>query len=149
MTDYRKENIGELMPHSGKMVMLDRIIDYDENSLTAELVVRNDGLMGNEIAVPAWAGIEYMAQTIAAYAGIMAKQRGEPIKLGFLLGTRRYIGNVAEFKVGSALTVSIDKVMQDNHLGVFDCRILGAGIEVKATLNVYQPPLNELHFKNE
>jgi predicted hotdog family 3-hydroxylacyl-ACP dehydratase len=151
MMDFNTIDVAELIPHSGKMVLLDRIIACDEHSLSAELVVRNDGLLGNEKAVPAWAGIEYMAQTVAAYAGVMAKKAGEPVKLGFLLGTRRYNSNVAEFKVGSRLTVRVKKVIQDDALGVFDCEIYGINhesdqdiqIEVNANLNVYQPEYEE------
>ncbi|HEY8098037.1 MAG TPA: hotdog family protein [Methylobacter sp.] len=135
-------DVADLIPHSGSMVLLDRIIDYDDQGLTAELVVRNDGLLGDDKAVPAWAGIEYMAQAIAAYAGMMARRVGEPIRLGFLLGTRRYNSNVAVFKVGATLTIRVKKIMQDDNLGVFDCRILGDGVDVAANLNVYQPPLN-------
>lgn len=135
-------DVADLIPHSGSMVLLDRIIDYDDQGLTAELVVRGDGLLADHESVPAWAGIEYMAQTIAAYAGMMATQAGEPIRLGFLLGTRRYHSNVAAFKVGSTLTIKVEKIMQDDNLGVFDCRIQGKSVEVTAKLNVYQPPLN-------
>lgn len=135
--------VADLIPHTGSMVLLDRIIDYDDQGLTAELAVRGDGLLGgDDKAVPAWAGIEYMAQAIAVYAGVMARQAGEPIRLGFLLGTRRYSSNVAAFKVGSTLTIQVKKIMQDDNLGVFDCRILGDGVEVTANLNVYQPPLD-------
>jgi predicted hotdog family 3-hydroxylacyl-ACP dehydratase len=134
--------VADLIPHTGSMVLLDRIVDYDGQGLTAELAVRGDGLLGDDKAVPAWAGIEYMAQAIAAYAGVMARRAGEPIRLGFLLGTRRYNSNVAAFKVGETLTVRVEKIMQDDNLGVFDCRILGEGVEVTANLNVYQPPLN-------
>ena len=137
-------DVAVLIPHSGDMVLLDRIIDYDDQGLTAELVVRGDGLLGGDESVPAWAGIEYMAQTIAAYAGMMARQADEPIRLGFLLGTRRYNSNVAAFKVGSTLTIWVKKIMQDNGLGVFDCRIQGEDVELTATLNVYQPPLNNI-----
>lgn len=135
--------VADLIPHTGSMVLLDRIIDYDDQGLTAELAVRGDGLLGgDDKAVPAWAGIEYMAQAIAVYAGVMARQAGEPIRLGFLLGTRRYSSNVAAFKVGATLTIQVKKIMQDDNLGVFDCRILGDGVEVTANLNVYQPPLD-------
>ncbi|MFA6162488.1 MAG: hotdog family protein [Methylobacter sp.] len=143
MTDLKNTDIAGLMPHSGKMVLLDRLVDYDDISATAELVVRNDGLIGDGKTVPAWAGIEYMAQTIAVYAGIMAKIAGDPIKLGFLLGTRRYKSNVAEFKVGSTLSVRVEKIMQDERLGVFDCRIQGDGVEISANLNVYEPPITQ------
>ncbi len=135
--------IADLIPHSGSMVLLERIIDCDDQGLTAEVAVRADGLLGGDQKnVPAWVGIEYMAQTIAAYAGVMAKQANKPIRLGFLLGTRRYSSTVAAFKVGSILTIRVKKIMQDDNLGVFDCRILGEGVEVTAKLNVYQPPLN-------
>ncbi|WP_262963932.1 hotdog family protein [Methylobacter psychrophilus] len=132
-------DIAELIPHSGSMVLLDRIIDYDEYTLSAELVVRDDGLFGNHKTVPAWVGIEYMAQAVAAYGGIKSKQSGEPIKLGFLLGTRLYTSNVDSVNVGSTLTIQIKSIIQDEKLGVFDCKIHGIGIEISANLNVYQP----------
>lgn len=133
-------DIAELIPHSGRMVLLDRIIDFDEQSLCAELTVRDDGLLGDNKSVPAYAGIEYMAQAIAAYAGIQAQQAGEPIKIGFLLGTRRYTSNVGSFAVGTHLNIHIKNIMQDEKLGVFDCKINATGIEVIANLTVYQPP---------
>lgn len=136
--------VTDLIPHSGSMVLLDRIINYDDQSLTAELVVRDDGLLGDDKSVPSWAGIEYMAQTIAAYAGISARQANEPIRLGFLLGTRRFSSNIAAFKVGSKLTIRVNKIMQDDGLGVFDCLIQGVDVEVTANLNVFQLPLNNI-----
>jgi predicted hotdog family 3-hydroxylacyl-ACP dehydratase len=143
MIDFNKTDIAELIPHSGKMVLLDRVISCDNNSLSAAVVVRDDGLLGNDKTVPSWVGIEYMAQTVAAYAGVMAKRAGEPVKLGFLLGTRRYNSNVAEFKVGATLTVRVEKIIQNNTLGAFECLIQGVDVEVNANLNVYQPPLND------
>jgi predicted hotdog family 3-hydroxylacyl-ACP dehydratase len=133
--------VAELLPHTGDMVLLDRVVDCDGQGLTAELTVRGDGLLGGDHeSVPAWIGIEYMAQTVAAYAGMQARLAGEPVRIGFLLGTRRYSSNVAAFKAGAVLTVRAIKVIQDDGLGVFDCRITGDGIEVTANLNVYQPP---------
>jgi predicted hotdog family 3-hydroxylacyl-ACP dehydratase len=137
-------DIAELIPHSGRMVLLDKIITFDEQSLSAELTVRNDGLLGDANSVPAYAGIEYMAQAIAAYAGIQAQQAGEPIKIGFLLGTRRYASNVGSFPVGTHLTIHIKNIMQDEKLGVFDCKITATDIEVIANLTVYQPPTAQL-----
>jgi predicted hotdog family 3-hydroxylacyl-ACP dehydratase len=123
------------------MILLDSIIDFDEHALSAELTVRDDGLLGDDKTVPAWAGIEYMAQAIAAYAGIQSKQAGEPIKIGFLLGTRRYTSNVGSFAVGTVLTIHVSHIMQDDKLSVFDCKIHGIGIEITANLSVYQPPI--------
>jgi len=133
--------VTELVPHTGDMVLLDRIVDCDDQSLTAELAVRGDGLLCDGPTVPAWVGIEYMAQTIAAYVGMKAKLANEPIRLGFLLGTRFYNSNIAAFKVGATLTIRVEKIIQDDGLGVFECRILGEGVDITANLNVYQPPL--------
>jgi len=140
MIEINNTDIADLLPHSGNMVLLDRVIGFAENVLIAELRVRGDGLFGDDQAVPAWAGMEYMAQAVAAYAGVNAKRAGEPIKLGFLLGTRRYNSNVAEFKVGTLLTIRAELMFQDENLGVFECSIQGTGIEVSANLNVYQSP---------
>lgn len=138
MIDYT--DVAGLIPHSGRMVMLDRVLEFSEDGLVAELIVRNDGLFSDESVMPAWAGIEYMAQTVGAYSGIKSKLAGEPIKLGYLLGTRRYNSNVASFEAGTKLTVQVKVIIQDERLGVFDCLIRGKGVEVTANLNVYQPP---------
>lgn len=133
--------MADLLPHSGQMILLDKVTFVDETRLTAQLVVRGDGLLlGNAESVPAWTGIEYMAQAIGAYVGIQAKQAGLPIQLGFLLGTRRYDSNVDSFPVGSALSVTAEKILQDEQLAVFECRISGDNVDICATLNVYQPP---------
>ncbi len=142
------DDVTDFIPHSGSMALLDRIVNFDDQGLTAELVVRGDGLFGDDQSVPAWAGIEYMAQTVAAYVGVKARQANEPIRMGFLLGTRRYSSNVAAFKVGAVLTIRVEKIIQDDGLGVFDCRIEGENIKVTANLNVYQPPLDKALIKN-
>lgn len=132
-------NVAELVPHAENMLLLDKVIEYDEESLVAEVVVRGDGLFNEGDSVPAWVGIEYMAQTIAAHGGMMRVLSGEPIQLGFLLGTRRFICNISSFKVGDRLTVSVSRLMEDQGLGVFNCHIKGDGIDISAKLNVYQP----------
>jgi predicted hotdog family 3-hydroxylacyl-ACP dehydratase len=140
--------VTDLIPHSGDMVLLDRIVDFDGQGLTAELAVRGDELFCPGPSVPAWVGIEYMAQTVAAYVGMKAKQANEPIRLGFLLGTRFYDSNVAAFEVGATLTIRVKKIIQDDGLGVFECRILGDGVDITANLNVYQPPLGNTPVEN-
>ena len=132
-------DVARLVPHDGKMMLLDKVIEFDRDSMVTEVVVRDDGLFGDTRTVPAWLGIEYMAQTVAAYDGMMCVLAGEPIRLGFLLGTRRYSSNVADFKVGTVLTVKVERFMQDQGFGVFSCQILAQGIDISAKMNVYHP----------
>jgi predicted hotdog family 3-hydroxylacyl-ACP dehydratase len=139
--NFQDFSLADLLPHSGEMILLDRILAADEDSLTAQLTVRGDALFSQDANhVPAWVGIEYMAQTIAAYAGLMAKQQGDAIKLGFLLGTRRYHSNVSAFTVGTVLTVRVEKIIQDEALSMFSCHLYGEEINVQANLSTYQPP---------
>jgi predicted hotdog family 3-hydroxylacyl-ACP dehydratase len=131
--------LNELLAHEGAMMLLDKIIKFDEQSMVSEVIVRNDGLFGDDKAVPALVGIEYMAQTISAHGNMMDKIAHRPSYLGFLLGTRSYTSNVDSFLIGSVLTVTVEKIIQEQGLGVFDCKITAPGVLVEAKLNVYQP----------
>lgn len=138
MPDIRK-----LMPHSGQMVLLDRVISADADNLCAEVRIHEGSVFAGETGVGAWAGIEYMAQAVAAHAGWVALQRGEEVKVGFLLGSRKYEASVAEFTLGSVLRVHVLRVLQgDNGLGAFECRIDivdGHASAATATVTVFQP----------
>jgi predicted hotdog family 3-hydroxylacyl-ACP dehydratase len=135
-------DIRSLVPHAGPMVLLDRVISVDEDSLLAEVLIRSDSLFCSQEGVAAWVGIEYMAQAIGAWAGYTAQLRGEPVKLGFLLGTRRYECSRPIFVSGSVLRVHIHRVFQDeNGLGSFECYIDDEeGRIATAAVSVFQPP---------
>ena len=135
-------DIRSLVPHAGPMVLLDRVISVGEDSLLAEVRIRSDSLFCHADGVGAWIGIEYMAQAIGAWAGYTAQLRGEPVKLGFLLGTRRYECSRPIFVLGSVLRVYIQRVFQDeNGLGSFECYIDDEeGRIATATVTVFQPP---------
>jgi predicted hotdog family 3-hydroxylacyl-ACP dehydratase len=91
--------------------------------------------------VGAWVGIEYMAQAVAAHAGYRASLRGEQVKIGFLLGSRRYECSRPVFAIGSVLRVHVRCILLgENGLGSFECRIDDPGASVAiATLTVFQP----------
>ena len=80
----------DVVPHQAPMVLLDQIIASDDVSLTTEVIVRPELPLVRDGRWPAWIGIELMAQSIAAFAGLKARELGLPPKVGFLLGTRKY-----------------------------------------------------------
>ena len=140
--------VAELIPHDGNMVLLDQLISASESNATAKLIVRNEGLFHGAPDLPAWVGIELMAQVIAAWAGAKARAKDEPVKVGFLIGTRKYESAVPCFKAGEELTINIECAFQDsNGMASFDCDIRNANDEqlVNANINVYQP--DEQQFK--
>lgn len=122
--------IEQLLPHRPPMLLLDRLLSADELNAVAEIritpastfFISSDGVEG----VPAWVGIEYMAQTIAALAGWRALRKGLPVPTGYLLGTRHYACTLAHFRSGQTLTIEVSEQMfDDNGLGAYNCRILG------------------------
>ena len=134
-------DIRSLVPHAGPMLLLDRVVSADADNLLAEVRIRSDSLFCNADGVGVWVGIEYMAQAIAAWAGCIARSRGEPVKLGFLLGTRRYESSRPIFVIGSLLQVHVRRVFQDESgLGSFECYIDDEqGRVATATVTVFQP----------
>lgn len=144
-------NIDQLVPHAGNMVLINQLMKADDESATAHAIVKNDGVFsGPTDQVPAWVGIEYMAQTIAAWAGFHALKNNEKVKIGFLLGTRKYTSNVDHFQVGQQLKVEIKMMLQgDNGLGSFECKITAENITVEASLNVFQSDDDSLYNKGK
>jgi predicted hotdog family 3-hydroxylacyl-ACP dehydratase len=134
-------DIRSLLPHAGPMVLLDRVISVDEDSLLAEVCIRSDSLFCNGGGVGAGVGVEYMAQAIGAWAGYTAQLRGEPVKLGFLLGTRSYECRRPIFLLGSVLRVHVQRLFQsENGLASFKCFIDNEeGRVATANVTVFQP----------
>ena len=82
-----------------------------------------------------------MGQAIAAFAGVRARQRQEPVKIGFLVSSRRYECALSHFPFGMLIGVHIREVTaSETGLQVFECALSSAGEElVKANLNVFLP----------
>jgi len=134
--------IAEVLPHAGAMVLLDRV-----DALEAERIVcmrqlrEGDPFVDAEGGLPAWAGIELMAQAIAAWAGCHARAAGEPVRLGFLLGARQYRCDADAFPAGAELRIEASRGFHDDEgMGVFACRIDGGGVSAEARLTVFSPP---------
>jgi predicted hotdog family 3-hydroxylacyl-ACP dehydratase len=134
--------ITQLVPHRAGMLLIDRVVFDDAEQVMVEATVRRDGLFVDEQGLPAWVGIELMAQTVASWAGLRALEQRRPVDLGFLLGTRRFECTTPSFEVGSRLEIEAKQEMVgDNGLAVFACVIRCKGeVVARALLNAFQPP---------
>ncbi len=134
--------VTELVPHSPPMVLINRIVDTQPEGLTAEIDITEESLFFDNAmqGVPVWVGIEYMAQAIAALAGIRAKMEKQEIKLGFLLGTRKYKSLQQSFQSGRCFQIKVQQLyMDESGLASFDCSISsGDEIYAQARLNVFE-----------
>lgn len=135
--------IENYVPHRGPMLLLDRLLQADAESAVAQVTVPRDGLFLQDAGMPAWVGVEYMAQTVAAWAGWRALQRQQTVKLGFLLGTRKFQAHCSHFAPDMLLEVLVrSELVGENGLGMFDCQIRRQGCELvlaQARISVYEP----------
>lgn len=151
--DFLSIDVEELLPHSGDMVLIDRITGFDEDWGTSTVTVREDSkffepeINGIHCAI----GMEWMAQTIAALAGIKALQAGRPVQIGFLLGSRKYAPTKNVFKLDEQYNIYVKQLLrEDNGLGACECTIHEGDVLIaESKLNVFAPDNVEQFLKGE
>jgi len=134
----------QLLPHAGRAIWIDTIVDNTANRITATTTITPAHpcfVAGH--GVPAWAGIEMMAQAFAAHASLSHAddKHGSP-RRGMLLGTRRYRSHVAWFADGAQLTVHAARSFgHDGGMAACDCRIeCGGAILAESTIIILEEP---------
>jgi predicted hotdog family 3-hydroxylacyl-ACP dehydratase len=133
--------IAELIPHARRMLLLDRVLEHGpEHTVCAVEVARSELFLDAEGCVPAWVGIEYLAQCMAVYGSLVARTDGRPPRLGPLIGGRRLKLRVDRFQPGQVLRVTVRHLRGDRGLVAFEGRIQDAESDatlVEGRLNVY------------
>lgn len=142
MDNWSDSRVESLIPHRGAMRLLDRVLRVEGDIAEAEVDVPFDGLFVQDGQVPSWIGIEYMAQTVAAWAGARERDRGGAPRAGLLLGTRRYVAHCDGFPSGARLQVAAEcELIGSNGLGQFHCRItLDGAVMAESRISVLDPP---------
>ncbi|MGV8996676.1 MAG: hypothetical protein ACOH12_07000 [Parvibaculaceae bacterium] len=140
--------IESLVRHRGQMLLIDKIVEASPAHVIGEVTIsQSSTFFRKDRGVPAYVGLEYMAQTVSGFDGARRAVTGEPPAIGFLLGTRRYISNVPYFLSGSLLSIRADMVFSENGMAAFDCVISVFGEElVTASLNVYRPENGQMEM---
>lgn len=134
------ESVLGYLPHRPPMVLIDELLEAGDDYAISRLLVKEDTPFITAQGLPAWAGIELMAQTVSLFAGVRGKRHGLPPKIGFLLGTRRYHSSCCFFPLHSELIIHAKELyFGEAKLGVFECQINCAAGQATAKLNVYEP----------
>ena len=149
MTNYPIEQV---VPHDAPMILIDSLLTHSEDEAQCGVTITEQSPFFSPAfnGVPSYIGVEYMAQSIAAYAGALANDENKPVKIGFLIGTRKYQTYQPCFKNGSKLTIEVKKLYQEESgLSVFECQIVACEtLLCQAKINVFQPE-NPLEFIRE
>ncbi len=134
--------VSTLLPHRGEMLLIDRVLDSAGSRTAVEAPLSAAAWYVDALGqVPAWIGVELMAQAIGAHASLVALAAGAPPRRGVLLGTRAYTTTVPAFRAGDCLTIAAQASFHDESgLAAYVCTIERAGMRLaEAELKVYEP----------
>ncbi len=102
------------------MILIDSVAAQGPASTRSTVRIGEDSMFYEAPhGVPSYFGIEYIAQTVAAHAGLRALRRGEPVRVGFLLGTREYKCAESWFRLGAQLTIDVSPVLETTDVSKF------------------------------
>ena len=132
----------QLLPHRPPMILLDRMIEATDMGTMCEVTIGPQTLFIGPGGVPAFVGLEYMAQAVAAYGGYKSYLAGEPLAIGFLLGTPQLTTHCQFFACGQTLRIQVTHAWGENELMQFHCTVqdpLTGKILQQAELNIFKP----------
>jgi predicted hotdog family 3-hydroxylacyl-ACP dehydratase len=102
--------VAELIPQRPPMLLLDAVTAASEAAITCTALVRAESPLVREGRAHAAAVLEYMAQTIAALAGLRARALGQPPALGLIAACRDLDLEVEHLHVGDRLEIDAARV---------------------------------------
>ncbi len=135
--------IEQVVPHDHPMILVDALVAYDETSAQCLVNITNNSNFFSEAnqSVPSYVAIEYMAQSIAAFANANEKDQGGEVAIGFLVSSRKLKVFISNFTLGMKLDVFVEQLyVEESGLSAFDCFIEHDGERVaEAKINIFQP----------
>ena len=124
------------------MILLEKVIYRDAERIDCLMTISVQDPFTNEYGnVPAYVGIEYMSQGVAAHSSLNKTDKTERGKIGVLLGSRKVELFVQEFFQKQELLISANLVLERDGFGVFDCDIRNADdgeLLVRGRLKFYE-----------
>ncbi len=133
------QEIENLIPHSGDMVLLDKVIEVDADSIHVQSTIGADNAFLEREYFYTFLTLEMMAQSLVVFRGLGDKESRQ--KLGFLLGARGFKIFKPFVRIGDTIDIITQISMQDkNGLGVYDSRAYcKEELIAEATISVLNP----------
>jgi predicted hotdog family 3-hydroxylacyl-ACP dehydratase len=137
-----RQPIEAIIPHRGSMLLIDAVDTFSDDELSAYASVDAHAWYADaDGAMPAWIGIELMAQAIAAHVALLAMRGGGHARPGVLLGSRSYKALQPSFAGGARLAIHVAELLrtEEGH-GAYECTIHDGDVCcAEAVIKVFQP----------
>ncbi len=109
-----------LVPHRGESLLLDCVLEHDDESTVARVVVGSHGCLGKaDGTIAPWAALEYMCQCIAAHESLVAADGRGSRTPGYLTAAVGVRLHRSRFEPGERLRVRTRRTRGRLGLGVF------------------------------
>lgn len=119
------------------MILLDKVLKLHGELVVCGVTVREGAPFVGHGRMRGVVMMELMAQTAGVFAGFQARERGEPVRIGFLVGVRDMDIARDWIDVGTQLVVEARRVWGDAALGHFQCTVRDRGeVLARASLSV-------------
>lgn len=140
------------LPHRPPMMLLQKVHYVDNQQVKCSVHVAMDSPVGpfldQDKTLPAWFGVELIAQTIGVWSGWQMQQKSlEKIPAGMLLGVRKYTCAMPSFSSNITLDIQAHLLLEDEQIGSFEGTIsdnLGVPL-AQARMTVLRPTESQLH----
>ncbi|MCR8700021.1 thioester dehydrase [Campylobacter ureolyticus] len=137
------QNLENLLPHSGVMILVDEMIFVSESEIKTKSVIKDSPFLRNG-KFYTYGLIEIMAQSLGLYKSYHDKTNSKD--LAFLIGCRKFQIFKPFLKIADEVLTYAKLSMQDESgFGVYDCECsVGDLLIAKATISVFNPDKEKL-----
>jgi predicted hotdog family 3-hydroxylacyl-ACP dehydratase len=127
-----KAEIAGMIPHAGRMRLLDEVIRWDESSIRCRSRSHRDG--DNPLRagprLPALCGIEYAAQAMAVHGRLSAAVREKP-RVGYLASVSDIFCNAERLDdLEHELVIDAERLAGDGDLALYRFALSSGGSEI-------------------
>lgn len=114
-------DLRRLVPHTGAMLLLSDVLRHDAEETACGVEIAEQLLFREaDGSVPAWIGLEYMAQCIAVHASLSVASE-EPPPIGFLVSVRGLRFHCSRFEPAQRLEAVARRIGVSGGLSSFAC----------------------------
>ncbi len=145
-----KYPIEHIVPHDHPMILVDELLEYDEIKGLCKVTIhdKSNFYCSKIQGVPSYVALEYMAQTIAAYANANRIDQNHETTIGFLVSSRKFKVFTPQFDINSELFIAVEQLYVENGgLAAFDCKVeQNNTVIAQAKINIFQPNDPQLYL---
>lgn len=115
-------DVGTLLPHSGRMLCIDRLLASSKRDAAAEVTLTADHSLVHDGVLHPAGHVELAAQTAGAMQGYDRYLLGLPPKAGFLVGAQDFVIH-NEARVGDTVRVDVSIYAELGEMTVLTARL--------------------------